>query len=179
MESKTSVKTTEVKVQTNDSFKQGIKITVEKSLDIFGKGLFYTMVLFFIMWIVPEIRWRNDKTEYYKIESAKTIEETVTACNEVSIIIVRNALLDLQGHAVSELVLVRVGEPDSEVLISSQDISINKGYDTVIADFDIPCDTKPGRYFWRGTVKYQVRGYDHITTWNSNQFSVRRATRTE
>lgn len=179
MEEKQNTITTQVKVQSDQQMGQRVKVynvNGEKLIDILGKGLIYTMVMFFIWWIIPELRYRNDKTEYYKIDSATTIEETVTACNDVSIVITRTALVDLQGRAISELVLVRADQPDSEVLISSQDISVNKGVDTVIADFPVPCKTKAGKYFWRGTVKYQIRGYDHITTWRSNDFQVRKAT---
>lgn len=155
---------------TKEKTKQNERLNLVIST-MFSIGI-WLFLLFFLRWSIPEVRYRDDKTDWYKIETATILNDKVKACESAEMLLVRTALIDLQGHVISELILVRTDSPDKEVAIVPQEISINKGTDTVVVDLPVPCKAPAGNYYWRGTIKYKVGGYDHITTYRSNEFSV-------
>lgn len=113
-----------------------------------------------------------DKTQYYQITNAEVVNTNVKACQDSEVLLTRNALIDLQAKAISELILYRINAPDTEIAIYTQELSVNKGAATMKILLPIPCKASAGDYFWRGTVTYDIKGDSRITFWESTKFHV-------
>lgn len=115
-----------------------------------------------------------DQTAYYQVKNPVPVEKRdYKACDEVDVYIIRKSLIDGQGDSIINLSLVRDGNGTRErVAAEIKSISITKGDGKIITHWKLPCGIDPGEYFFEGTVKYQVRGIDKYTAFNTEFFKV-------
>lgn len=136
-------------------------------------SLLFALVFAGLGLLIPDVYFRHfDTRNYYRIKSATVMQDEVPQCNDFSIIFDREADLNLQANAVVEVVLVRIDGVENEVIRYDRQIGINKGSATVMSNYTLPCNIPLGVYFVRGTVKYEVRGGQHITAWHTDGFTV-------
>lgn len=113
-----------------------------------------------------------DRTNYYQVKSPIDVEQVAyQPCQAVKVYLVRNSLIDSQGTAIINLSLLR---EDSRERIAQQikEVSMTKGEGIIITSWPLPCDVKPGQYFFEGSIKYSVRDFQKFTPFYTVKFEV-------
>lgn len=126
-------------------------------------------------YIIPNLYYRFfDSTNYYEIKIPLPVEERVyKPCELVDVYIVRKSLIDTQGDSIINLALIRDGNENRErISTETKRISITKGDGTIITHWQLPCMITSGEYFFEGTVKYEVRGFEKYTPFYTQSFLV-------
>lgn len=139
------------------------------------------MVIFAVIAIaagycIPQTYYQYfDTTEYYQIKNPVEIkEEQVFACSQIDAYIDRVSLIDGQGDAIVNLTLIREdmdGALDRVKSINRR-ITITKGSGVIITHWEVPCEIKPGTYYFDGVVEYEVRGVKKNTSFKTELFNV-------
>lgn len=113
-----------------------------------------------------------DKTRYYKITSPIPVERKEnTLCSYIDAYIHRKVLAPIHGNSIKQLTLIREVDGKRERIKSyTTDIQAEVGEDTIIAHWQLPCDTEEapfGTYMFEGTVAYKINGnlkYEQFST---------------
>lgn len=138
--------------------------------------IFFAAAFAFLGQYIPQTYYQYfDKTNYYQIQVPAPIEmRDYKACDKVDVYIIRKSLIDGQGDSIINLSLIKDGNGTRErVATENKRVSITAGDGTIITHWALPCEIKPGNYFFEGTVKYQVRGIDKYTAFYTQQFEVK------
>ncbi len=127
-------------------------------------------------YFIPNIYYQYlDNTQYYSVKSPIEVEQLpYEPCGAAKIYMVRNSQLDGQGKAIINLNLIK--EDGSQGLErieeTTREISFSKGSGLIILSWDISCKAKPGKYFFEGTVAYDIRGFERCTPFTTVSFDV-------
>lgn len=137
--------------------------------------IFFASAFAFLGQYIPQTYYQYfDKTVYYEIKVPAPIEpRDYKACDMVDVYIIRKSLIDGQGDSIINLSLVKDNNGTRErVTTENRRVSITQGEGTIITHWAIHCDVKAGKYFFEGTIKYQVRGIDKYTPFYTDYFEV-------
>lgn len=115
-----------------------------------------------------------DKTVYYKINSSKVEEIVYKPCDVVPIHIVRRAIIPLQVN----VTITFLKDNDGNIAYSLREFNATVEPTDVPVEFvdatnKIPCDLKDGKYFFRGSVKYNIDRVTRTEFFQTNPFDVR------
>lgn len=130
-------------------------------------------------WGIPEIYYRYiDQTVYYQIHSPIEVEDhkIYHPCEAVTFDVTTKSVVGTMGKLLVELDLVESG---SEKLIQSQQ------YDVYLENTDgdisqwkseqlLPCNLKDGQYYWKGLIRYKVRGIEKTAEYTTETIQVQK-----
>lgn len=126
--------------------------------------------------LIPQTYYQFfDKTDYYQITSPVLIGEgDHYACELVDAYINRTSLIDGHGDSIINLSLIKKesGEVVDRIISKERRISITQGSGTVITHWEIPCNAKPGLYYYDGVVEFEVRGIKKHESFKTEVFEV-------
>lgn len=135
--------------------------------------IFFSLMFAIVGTLLPDFYFKYfDNRQYLKIDTATIVGGELNKCGYVDVELDRHALIDLQAKAIVEFVLVRADAPDTEVQRLVREVAISKGDKRVIQSYKLDCDIREGNYYLEGNVTYYVRDNQHITTWESNMFTI-------
>ena len=122
---------------------------------------------------IPNLYYRYfDFTKYYDVSlPVQTDKAEYNACDDVSLYIQRTSLIDTPADSVMELVLID-GDDFNEVDRFNRVVGLNKGTERTVAHFKLSCDVKPGKYFFRGIISFDINGVEKHYPIFTSQFNV-------
>ncbi len=132
----------------------------------------FSILFVLVGWAVPQTYFNYvDSKDYYVVDNPITIgESTYKPCEQVKMIIHRNAYFDGIVHKVEELTKV-----NGTVVVEDKNISefnVAYGEETLIINYDIPCDVSLGRYIIRGALEYRVNGVQKTGAYVTELFEI-------
>jgi len=113
-----------------------------------------------------------DKTDYYQIKTPIEVEQVAYKQGQaVKVYLVRNSMIDSQGTSIINLSLLK---ENSRERVSQQvkEVSMTKGEGIIITSWELPCDIKPGQYFFEGNIKFKVREFEKYAPFYTVNFEV-------
>jgi hypothetical protein len=115
-----------------------------------------------------------DKTEYYRvIPPIKTDKSTYVPCEKVEVYITREALFDTQGKSIISLTLISENPIiQKRIQTITRDVVVTKGIDTYVASWPLPCDVKPGTYYWEINFRYYIRNITKTAHFATDKFQI-------
>lgn len=140
--------------------------------------LLFAAAFMVLGYFIPQFYYQYlDKTQYFVIDNPMIVGGTdFYACDTVTVEVHRKTMYAMQAVSVSELVLF---SGNVEVARYKKDLSINADSSVTSTTWDLPCNIKPGTYFFRGVVSYKFRGIDKNTEFYTTQFDVISKPKTE
>lgn len=134
-------------------------------------ALIFAFLFIFTGWAIPQIFFSYfDTTNYYEVLlPVRTDAPKYNACDTAKLYITRNSKIDVNARVILELVDIN---ENIEVVSEIRQLSIEKGRQTIVALFKIPCDAQGSNYYIRGIVTYKVRGVDKTTKIYTTIFTV-------
>lgn len=134
--------------------------------------------LFAIMGFLVPYTYYNyfDNTQYYKVISPVKVEQReYKACEKIDAYIDRESLIDGHGDSIINLTLIRedeTGIKSDRITSVYREITMTRGKGVVVTHWTLPCDVRPGKYYYDGVVQYEVRGIKKYTAFTTEVFEV-------
>lgn len=162
-----------------------IKRTINSFLDNPRQRFLYSLLfaaLFSIIgWGVPRFYDRFlDHTVYYDLKAPILLDrKAYKACDMQLATSTRNAKINLEIRFVRGLYRLTKDETGNELGPGALKYSIERMAvveaskdKTVVAIYQLPCDTTPGIYYWKVAALYKVNGIERTDIFVSENFNV-------
>lgn len=112
-------------------------------------------------------------TDYYKLTQSVSIDRKLyNKCDTINLTTTRDSMSDLHLKITHQLIRVEKNDRLTKSITLNREGVVPKGRNIVTFNLPVPCDAKPGVYFWATTVEYSVENIDKTYLSTTEQFTV-------